>query len=155
MEGLVYSLLMARKLGIQYPGALYHVTNRGGRREAIFKADPDRQRLLETLAECCQKTDREAAGPCLMPNHCHLVGDALREAVEAKPQWAVAEGLKRMGWTEADLARHHKADAKKVRLAHELRATTTMPLSCTEERLKMRSRGYLTWLLHRYGKPAK
>jgi hypothetical protein len=30
-----------------------------------------------------------------------------------------------------------------------------MPLSCTEERLKMRSRGYLTWLLHRYGKPAK
>jgi hypothetical protein len=60
-----------------------------------------------------------------------------------------------MGWTEADLARHRKGDAKKVRLAHELRATTTIPLSWTAERLKMGSRGYWTWLLHRYGKPAK
>jgi hypothetical protein len=40
-------------------------------------------------------------------------------------------------------------------MGDELRATTTMPLSWTAERLKMRSRGYLTWLLHRYGKPAK
>jgi REP element-mobilizing transposase RayT len=146
---------MARKLGIQYPGALYHVTNRGGRREAIFKGEPDRQRLLETLAECCQKTDREAPGPCLMPNHCHLVGDALQEAVEAKRERAVARVSKQMSWSEADLAAHRKRDAKKVRLADELRARTTMPLSCTEERLKMRSGGYLTRLLHRYGKPAK
>jgi REP element-mobilizing transposase RayT len=311
---------MARKLRIQYPGALYHVTNRGDRREAIFKDDQDRQRFLETLAECCQKTHWEVQAYCLMPNHFHLVletpqpnlvagmkwllgtytsrfnrrhkefghlfsgrykalavegsgngylktvcdyvhlnpsraklvgeeqpleefpwssypwylraparrpawlrverllgewripkdspagrrafgegmeqrrredlsrefkpvkrgwylgseafrrelleqvtegpgasyfGEVVHEAVEVRAERAVAEGLKRMGWTEADLATHRKGDAKKVRLAHELRATTTMPLSWMAERLKMGSRGYLTWLLHRYGKPAK
>ena len=40
---------MARKLRIQYPGAIYHVMNRGDRRAAIFEDDPDRGRLLETL----------------------------------------------------------------------------------------------------------
>ncbi len=47
---------MARKLRIQYPGAIYHVMNRGDRREAIFKDDADRRRFLETLTETCQKT---------------------------------------------------------------------------------------------------
>jgi hypothetical protein len=36
---------MARKLRIQYPGAIYHVMNRGDRWEAIFEDDEDRQRL--------------------------------------------------------------------------------------------------------------
>ena len=46
---------MARKLRIQYPGAIYHVMNRGGRREAIFGDDEDRHRFLETLGEACAK----------------------------------------------------------------------------------------------------
>jgi hypothetical protein len=40
---------MARKVHIQYPGALSHVMNRGDRREVIFGDDEDRKRLLETL----------------------------------------------------------------------------------------------------------
>ena len=51
---------MARKLRIQYPGAIYHVMNRGDRREAIFEDDEDRQRFLETLTEACQKTGWQA-----------------------------------------------------------------------------------------------
>ena len=47
---------MARKVRIQYPGAIYHVMNRGDRREAIFEDDEDRERLLQTLTEACQKT---------------------------------------------------------------------------------------------------
>ena len=35
---------MARKLRIQYPGAIYPVMNRGDRREAIFEDDEDRER---------------------------------------------------------------------------------------------------------------
>ena len=42
---------MARKLRVQYPGAIYHVMNRGDRREAIFKDDFDRHRFLKTLDE--------------------------------------------------------------------------------------------------------
>ncbi len=47
---------MAREMRIQYPGAMCHVMNRGDRREAIFEDDEDRQRLLETLTEACEKT---------------------------------------------------------------------------------------------------
>ena len=42
---------MARKLRVQYPGAIYHVMSRGDRREAIFADDHDRKRFLDTLAE--------------------------------------------------------------------------------------------------------
>ena len=42
---------MARKLRIEYPGAIYHVMNRGDRREAIFHDDRDRDLFLATLAE--------------------------------------------------------------------------------------------------------
>ena len=42
---------MARKLRIQYPGAVYHVMSRGDRREAIFKDETDREPFLTTVAE--------------------------------------------------------------------------------------------------------
>jgi REP-associated tyrosine transposase len=64
---------MPRKLRIQYPGAIYHVMNRGDRREAIFADDQDRSRFLETLAEVCQKTGWQVHACCLMKNHFHLV----------------------------------------------------------------------------------
>src|ERR1043166_3995745 len=64
---------MARKLRLQYPGALYHVMNRGDRREPIFHDDHDRIRFLETLGEACAKTDWQVAALCLMLNHFHLV----------------------------------------------------------------------------------
>ena len=44
---------MARKLRVQYSGATYHVINRGGRREAFFKDDHDRDRLLATVLLKC------------------------------------------------------------------------------------------------------
>jgi putative transposase len=34
---------MARKLRVQYEGAIYHVMNRGDRREDIFCDDQDRE----------------------------------------------------------------------------------------------------------------
>jgi len=45
-----------RKLRVEYPGAIYHVMNRGDRREPIFKDDVDHRRFLETLEEACEKT---------------------------------------------------------------------------------------------------
>ena len=36
---------MSRKLRIEYPGAMYHVMNRGDQREDIFRDDEDRQRF--------------------------------------------------------------------------------------------------------------
>ena len=57
---------MARKLRVQYPGAIYHVMNRGDRREAIFLDDRDREMFLETLGEACEKTDWQIHAWCLM-----------------------------------------------------------------------------------------
>ena len=57
---------MARKLRIQYPGAIYHIMSRGDRREAIFKDDADRERFLATMAETCAKTG--LAGARLLPD---------------------------------------------------------------------------------------
>ena len=40
---------MARPLRIEFPGAVYHVTSSGDRREAIFDDDEDAQGFLAVL----------------------------------------------------------------------------------------------------------
>ena len=47
---------MPRSLRIEYPGAIYHVMNRGDRREPIFLDDVDQEKFLTTLTEACTKT---------------------------------------------------------------------------------------------------
>ena len=42
---------MARRLRVEYPGAIYHVMIRGDRRKAIVHDDADRNRFVATLAE--------------------------------------------------------------------------------------------------------
>ena len=51
------SALLPRELRIEYPGAIYHVMNRGDQREDIFRDDDDRRKFLLTRKEGCQKTD--------------------------------------------------------------------------------------------------
>jgi REP-associated tyrosine transposase len=303
---------MARKLRIQYPGAIYHVMNRGDRRDPIFADDQDREQFLSTLTEACQKTAWQVHAYCLMSNHFHLVvetpqpnlvtgmkwllgtytsrynrrhkefghlfsgrykalvvegsgngylktvcdyvhlnparaellkplaplsafrwssypeylrapsrrpawlrvdrllgewgipkdsvagrkvfaqrmewrrgentvepfkgvergwclggedfrqelleqvhtppgpshfGEVVQEAEEARAERLVAEGLKRLRWSEAELRARRKGERRKVELARELRSVTTMPLAWIAERLSMGSRGYLAWLL--------
>lgn len=48
---------MARKLRMEYRGAIYHLMNRGDRREPIFKDNQDRDLFLITLGEAGAKTD--------------------------------------------------------------------------------------------------
>lgn len=78
---------MARKLRVEYPGAVYHVLNRGDRREAIFRDDTDRQRFLDTLAEACAKTGWQVHALCLMPNHFHLVVETPQPNLVAGMKW--------------------------------------------------------------------
>ena len=78
---------MARKLRIEYSGAIYHVMNRGDHREDIFKDDEDRQRFLDTLGETCVKTDWRVHAYCLMPNHFHLVIETPRGDLVAGMKW--------------------------------------------------------------------
>ncbi len=64
---------MSRPLRIEFPGATYHVTARGDRREAIFVDDTDRAGLLDVLAQGLQRFDAVALAYCLMGNHYHFV----------------------------------------------------------------------------------
>ena len=78
---------MPRKLRIQYPGAIYHVMDRGDRREDIFLDDTDRHRFLETLGEACARTEWEVHAYCLMRNHFHLVMETPRANLSVGMQW--------------------------------------------------------------------
>lgn len=78
---------MARKLRVQYPGALYHVMNRGDRREPIFKDDIDHKLFLQTLGQACQKTGWLLHAWCLMPNHFHLVIETPQPNLTVGMKW--------------------------------------------------------------------
>ena len=64
---------MARPLRIEFPGAVYHVTSRGDRRESIFEDDQDRLIFLGIVAQALSRFDGQMLAYCLMGNHYHFV----------------------------------------------------------------------------------
>jgi putative transposase len=64
---------MARPLRIEFPAALYHVTSRGDRREAIYEDDASREAFLDILAETVARYNWICHAYCLMTNHYHLM----------------------------------------------------------------------------------
>lgn len=64
---------MARPLRIEYAGALYHVTSRGDRQEAIFDDDQDRRAFLNVVGQVVSRFRWRCHAYCLMSNHYHLM----------------------------------------------------------------------------------
>lgn len=65
---------MSRPLRFQYPGAMYHVMNRGANREPIFfEAESDRRVFLAVLGDVVAKRKIDVHVFALMPNHYHLL----------------------------------------------------------------------------------
>jgi len=81
---------MPLQLRLEYAGAIYHVMNRGDRREPIFKDNADHHRFIETLAEACGKTDWQIHAFCLMPNHFHLVIETPNANLIAGMRWLMS-----------------------------------------------------------------
>src|SRR3954453_15552193 len=89
---------MARPLRIEFPGAVYHVTSCGDRREPIFVDDEDRQGLLGVVAQALSRFDAEALSYCLMGNHYHFVlhtRQANLSVLMARVKGSYAEGVNR------------------------------------------------------------
>ena len=63
---------MARPLRIEYPGAYYHVMNRGLSRRDIFLDDKGRERFMDLLSDISRLWKIEIYAYCLMDNHYHL-----------------------------------------------------------------------------------
>jgi len=64
---------MARPLRIEYPGAWYHVMNRGRRAEKIFHDRNDYQAFVELLEESSEMWNIRVAAYCLMTTHYHIL----------------------------------------------------------------------------------
>ena len=86
---------MARNLRVQHPSAIYHVVNRGDRREPIFKNETDRKRFLETLGEACAKLGWKMHAYCLMANHFHLVLETPQANLVAGMKWFLGKHTSR------------------------------------------------------------
>src|SRR5260370_5246751 len=80
-------MVVPRKLRIEYSGAIYHVMNRGNRREDIFIDEQDRRKFLATLEEACQKTGWQVHAYCLMRNHFHLVVETPQANLVTGMKW--------------------------------------------------------------------
>jgi len=61
------------KRRIIFPGAVFHVIQRGVGNEAIFLEDNDRLYFLKLLTEICKNFDILCYSYCLMDNHLHLL----------------------------------------------------------------------------------
>src|SRR5271156_5371184 len=86
---------MPRKLRMEYEGAIYHVMNRGNRREDIFRDEADRERFLAVLGEACGKTQWQIHAYCLMRNHFHLVIETPQANLVAGMKWLLGVYTKR------------------------------------------------------------
>ncbi len=64
---------MARPLRLEFAGALYHVTARGNRQEAIYEDDTDREAFLSVFGDVCDSYSWICHAYCLMDNHYHLL----------------------------------------------------------------------------------
>ncbi len=91
---------MARPLRIEFPGALYHVTSRGDRQEAIFEDDGDRQSFLSILGEVVKGWNWLCYAYCLMSNHYHLLVQT--------PDGNLAKGMRQLNgvYTQRSNRRH-------------------------------------------------
>jgi len=70
---------LARRLRIEYPGALYHVIQRGNNKENVFECSEDKYYLIEYFRKAVELDGIELFAYVIMSNHYHL---ALRTSSE-------------------------------------------------------------------------
>ncbi len=78
---------MARPLRIEYPGAYYHVINRGNAGEVIYTTNRDSEKFLEYLATATERFSIVIHSYCLMSNHYHLLIETPEANLSAAIQW--------------------------------------------------------------------
>ncbi|MCF7848317.1 MAG: transposase [Kiritimatiellales bacterium] len=64
---------MGRSPRIEFGGAVYHVTSRGNRQEAVFLDGKDCEVFIDALDEVCGRTGWRMHAFVLMGNHYHLL----------------------------------------------------------------------------------
>lgn len=78
---------MARKLRIEYPGAIYHVINRGNYRRDVFESAGAAQAFQEALLEACDTFKWRLHAHVVMRNHFHLAVETPQGDLIAGMHW--------------------------------------------------------------------
>ena len=78
---------MARPLRVEYPGAYYHVMNRGNAGENIFENERDKERFLRYLEKAVERFSLIIHTYCLMDNHYHLLVETREPNLSVAIQW--------------------------------------------------------------------
>jgi len=81
---------MARKLRLEFPGACYHVINRGNYRADIFRTERTKAAFESCLFEACAKSDWVLQAFVLMSNHYHLAIETPHGNLVAGMHWLQA-----------------------------------------------------------------
>lgn len=76
-----------RKLRLEFPGACYHVINRGNYRRDIFATDKTKAAFEECLFEACEKSGWLLHAYVIMRNHYHLAVETPEGNLVAGMQW--------------------------------------------------------------------
>ena len=78
---------MARPLRVEYPGAYYHIINRGNAGENIFNSIRDREKFLEYLEKAVERFSIIVHTYCLMTTHYHLLIETPQPNLSTAIQW--------------------------------------------------------------------
>ena len=78
---------MARKLRIQYEGALYHVINRGNYRRDVFGTVGAAQAFEKAVGEACEWQGWRLHAYVVMSNHYHLAIETPRANLVEGMHW--------------------------------------------------------------------
>ncbi len=78
---------MARKLRLQYPGAMYHVINRGNYRANVFGTEGAKDAFLACLEEACAFAGWRVHAYVVMRNHYHLALETPEPTLVDGMQW--------------------------------------------------------------------
>jgi REP element-mobilizing transposase RayT len=81
---------MPRKLRLEFPGACYHVINRGNYRTDVFKTDGAKSAFETCLFEACGKSNWVLHAYVLMSNHYHLALETPEGNLVSGMQWLQA-----------------------------------------------------------------
>ena len=86
----LYCSIMPRNLRIEYPGAVYHVLNRGNYREAIFSTEAIKDVFEATLFAACERSSWILHAHTVLDNHFHLVLETPQANLSVGMQWLQA-----------------------------------------------------------------
>ena len=81
---------MARKLRLEFPGACYHVINRGNYRAQVFATEQTRAAFEACVWEACEKSGWLLHAFVVMNNHYHLALETPEGNLVAGMQWLQA-----------------------------------------------------------------